>query len=169
MSIAARDSVALRKAAPAPPEMTNEMSRTVLLVEDDPVLQRAMAKRLEKANFRVLTALHFNAAVLHLNATTFDVACIDLGLPNESGYELCEHIRDRLHLASLPIVVTSERGFPEDMAHAEEAGANAFLKKPFPMDRVLKYVSALLDGPHCSRPSLCRLRLAPVASEFSVA
>src|SRR5580704_16215726 len=113
-----------------------QMNRIVLIVEDDPVLQRAMAKRLEKANFRVVTALHFNAAVLHLNATKFDVACIDLGLPSESGYELCEYIRNRLHLVSLPILVTSERGFPEDMAHAEEAGANAFLKKPFSLDRV---------------------------------
>jgi DNA-binding response OmpR family regulator len=169
LSIAGRDPVALREAAPCPPDVTNEMNRVALIVEDDPVLQHAMAKRLEKANFRVLTALHFNAALVHLNATKFDVACIDLGLPNESGYELCEHIRNRLHLASLPILVTSERCFPEDMAHAEEAGANAFLKKPFPMDRVLKYVFALLDGPQCSQPSLCRLRLGPVAAQVLVA
>jgi DNA-binding response OmpR family regulator len=46
------------------------------------------------------------------------------------------------------------------MAHAEEAGANAFLKKPFTMQRLLKYVSALLDGPQTSRPSVRRLRLS---------
>src|SRR5580658_2456343 len=145
---------------------TNDVTaRVALVVEDDPLLQRAMAKLLEKAKFKVLTALHFNAAVLHLNAAKLDVACIDLGLPNTSGYELCEHIRRLPRLFSLPILVTSERSFPEDMAHAEEAGANAFLKKPFPMERLLKYVSALLDGPHCSRPSIRRLRLAPIAQE----
>ena len=130
-----------------------------MIVEDDPLLQRAMAKLLEKAKLHVLTARHFNAAVLHLNAVKLDVACIDLGLPSESGYELCEQIRSQPHLAWLPILVTSERYFPEDMAHAEEAGANAFLKKPFSMDRLLKYVSALLDGPNHSRPSVCRLRM----------
>lgn len=144
-------------------------SRVVLVVEDDPVLQRTMANRLEKAKFQVLTALHFNAAVSHLRTTQISVACIDLGLPSESGYELCEHIRKQPHLGSLLILVTSERCFPEDMAHAEEAGANAFLRKPFPMDRLLKYVSVLLDGPYGSRPSMCRLRLAPVANEASVA
>jgi two-component system chemotaxis response regulator CheY len=146
----------------------NVTARVALVVEDDPLLQRAMAKLLEKAKFKVLTALHFDAAVLHLNAAKLDVACVDLGLPNTSGYELCEHIRRLPRHFSLPILVTSERGFPEDMAHAEVAGANAFLKKPFPMDRLLKYVSALLDGPHCSRPSIRRLRFAPIAQETLV-
>jgi DNA-binding response OmpR family regulator len=153
-------SALLLKAARTRPEMTNATSsRIALVVEDDPLLQRAMANRLKRAEFQVLTALHFNAAVCHLSAIKLDVACIDLGLPSESGYELCEQIRSRPHLAWLPILVTSERCFPEDMAHAEEAGANAFLKKPFTMEHLLKYVSALLDGPPGSRPSVCRLRL----------
>jgi DNA-binding response OmpR family regulator len=137
-------------------------SRVALVVEDDPSLQRAMAKELEKARFQVMTALDFDSAVARLGENLrLDVACIDLGLPSKSGYELCEHIRKQLRLEWLPILVTSERGFPEDMAHAEEAGANAFLKKPFTMDRLLKYVFALLDGPHSSRPSMCRLSILP--------
>jgi DNA-binding response OmpR family regulator len=155
-----RSSASILNAPRARPEIANEPSRRIaLVVEDDPLLQRAMAKRLERAQFRVLTALHFNAAVCHLSTIKLDIACIDLGLPSESGYELCEQIRSQPHLAWLPILVTSERYFPEDMAHAEEAGANAFLKKPFSMDRLLKYVSALLDGPNHSRPSVCRLRM----------
>jgi DNA-binding response OmpR family regulator len=139
--------------------MMNMTSRIALVVEDDPILQREMVKHLTRMKFRVLTALDFDAAVQHLTTVKPDVACIDLGLPSESGYELCEHIRSQLQLEWLPILVTSERSFPEDMAHAEEAGANAFLKKPFTMEQLLKYVSALLDGPHASRPSVCRLRL----------
>jgi len=42
--------------------------------------------------------------------------------------------------------------------HAEEVGANAFLKKPFTREKLLKYVITLLDGPHASRPSVRRLR-----------
>jgi hypothetical protein len=37
-------------------------------------------------------------------------------------------------------------------------GANAFLKKPFSREKLLKYVHTLLDGPHASRPSVRRLR-----------
>jgi DNA-binding response OmpR family regulator len=135
------------------------MQRIALVVEDDPSLQAQMAKHLEKAKFHVLRAFDYDTAVRHLTTHRPHVACVDLGLPSESGYELCEHIRSRPELLNLPILVTSERGFPEDMAHAEEAGANAFLKKPFGMKQLLKYVSALLDGPNQSRPSVRRLRL----------
>jgi DNA-binding response OmpR family regulator len=137
----------------------NKTSRIALVVEDDPTLQRAMVKHLEGAKFQVLAAFDFDAAVRHLSTLKPDIACIDLGLPSESGYELCEHIRSQPHLMWLPIFVTSERTFPEDMAHAEEAGANAFLKKPFTMSQLLHYVFALLDGPPTSQPSVRRLRL----------
>jgi DNA-binding response OmpR family regulator len=133
--------------------------RTVLVVEDDPELQGAMAKCLEEAHFEVHRALDFESAVRILKQLRPTIACIDLGLPRESGLELCEYIRRQPELIYIPIVVTSERGFPEDMANAEEAGANAFLKKPFPMKKLLKYVLALLDGPNSSRPSVRRLRI----------
>jgi DNA-binding response OmpR family regulator len=135
-------------------------TRIVLVVEDDPLLQNEMTKHLQGVGFEVRSAFAFDAAVRHLATCTPDVACVDLSLPSESGYELCEHIRSRTHLVWLPILVTSERSFPEDMTHAEEAGANAFLKKPFTMQRLLKYVSALLDGPHTRRPSVRRLRIS---------
>jgi FixJ family two-component response regulator len=44
------------------------------------------------------------------------------------------------------------------MAYAENVGANAFLKKPFNREKLLKYVYTLLDGPYASRPSVRRLR-----------
>jgi DNA-binding response OmpR family regulator len=141
-------------------DTTMSARRIALVVEDDPLLQGEMAKHLEGARFTVLTAFSFDAAVQHLTTCKPDIACIDLGLPSESGYELCEYMRSQPALVWLPILVTSERVFPEDMAHAEEAGANAFLKKPFTMQGLLKYVLALLDGPANSTPSVRRLRIS---------
>jgi two-component system sensor histidine kinase ChiS len=132
----------------------------VLVVEDDPSLQVAMVKHLARAHIAVLPAFDFSAAVRHLSQATVHAACIDLGLPSESGYELCEHIRSRPELLGLPLLVTSERSSPEVMAHAEEAGANAFLRKPFTMKELIVYVTALLDGPPVSRPNVRTLRLA---------
>jgi DNA-binding response OmpR family regulator len=137
----------------------NPLERVILVVEDDPVLQRSMAKTLEDEKYRVITALDYEAAVASLKGLRPALACVDLALPRQSGYELCEYIRKQPQLIYIPILVTSDRAFPEDMAHAEEAGANAFLKKPFPMKKLIKYVVALLDGPHSSRPSVRRLRI----------
>jgi DNA-binding response OmpR family regulator len=90
------------------------------------------------------------------------LVCLDLTLPRESGYELCEYMRKEPRLRLVPILVTSDRSSPEDMAHAEYVGANAFLKKPFTPEKLLKYVITLLDGPHASRPSVRRLRRSDI-------
>jgi two-component system chemotaxis response regulator CheY len=87
-----------------------------------------------------------------------NLICLDLTLPRESGFEVCEHMQRDMRLRFVPILVMSDRASPEDMAQAEQVGANAFLKKPFTAAKLLKYVNTLLDGPHASRPSVRRLR-----------
>jgi DNA-binding response OmpR family regulator len=118
---------------------------TALIVEDDPRLQQAMSKEFARMNFDVLSARHHAAAVHHLKALPADIVCIDIGLPNESGYEVCEYIRGTLGLARVPIIAISEHGTCLDMAQAEEAGANAFLLKPFSMRQLAACVGSLLD------------------------
>jgi DNA-binding response OmpR family regulator len=119
--------------------------RIALIVEDDPRLQRAMREELERMHFCVLSASHCAAALVHLLKRTANIVCIDIGLPNESGYELCEYIRGPLGLTRVPIIVTSELGTSHDMAHAEAARANAFLRKPFSMRELAQCVRSMLD------------------------
>jgi len=121
-------------------------TRTVLIVEDDPTLQRMMGRQLTGMNVRVMAASHYGAALALLASCTPDLACVDIGLPTESGFELCEYMRGPLGLGSLPIMMTSESGRPADMAYAEEAGADAFLLKPFSMPELGAHVEALLEG-----------------------
>jgi DNA-binding response OmpR family regulator len=132
--------------------------RTILFVNDHPGEVETIHRHLTAAGFAVETAPDYQAAVKFLEARVPALVCLDLQLPRESGYELCEFIRSQRRLEWLPILVMSERGSPEEMAHAEELGANAYLKKPFSRDRLLKYLGALLDGPMASRPSVRRLR-----------
>jgi DNA-binding response OmpR family regulator len=131
--------------------------RTVVLVEDHPTQREAIRRCLLENNFSVEATSDYHGAVNVLAKCIPDLVCLDLTLPRESGFELCEHIRKDERLRFVPILVISDRSSPEDMAHAEDVGANAFLKKPFTRDRLMKYVSVLLDGPHASRPSVRRL------------
>jgi DNA-binding response OmpR family regulator len=133
-------------------------SRLVLIVEDDPALLATMRRHLVGDGFEVFTAYDCQSALAQLQTAPPDVACIDLCLPDESGYELCERIRQQAVLCFVPIVVTSERAFPEDMARAEEAGANAFLKKPFSMQLLTMTLEMLATGIAESRPPMRRLR-----------
>jgi DNA-binding response OmpR family regulator len=129
--------------------------RLILVVEDHPSLRASVGADLTAAGFAVRLVSDYRAAVRVLAKVAVDLVLCDLTLPRESGFELIEHIRHAsMPLRIVPIVVMSDRRSPEDMAHAEDVGANAFLKKPFTKDRLLRYIHALLDGPHSSRPSI---------------
>jgi DNA-binding response OmpR family regulator len=135
--------------------------RTILLVEDHPPERDAIRRILVSKDFNVEATADYHGAVAYLAKAVPHLVVLDLTLPRESGFELCEHMRKKdgdARVRQVPILVMNDRGSPEDMAHAEEVGANAFLKKPFTREKLLKYVITLLDGPHASRPSVRRLR-----------
>jgi two-component system chemotaxis response regulator CheY len=71
---------------------------------------------------------------------------LDLILPELSGYELCERLRASATLQHVPILAISARAMPEDRAAAEEAGASAFLVKPFTPRQLTEHVLPLLSA-----------------------
>ena len=133
--------------------------RFALVVEDDPVLQKAISAHLTQMRFEVACAHHYAAAAGHLAARRPHIVCVALELPTQSGYELCEYIRGPLGFAHVPILVMSHSSSARDMASAEEAGANAFLRKPFSMRQLTSYIDALFDAAHRSQPQVRRLQL----------
>lgn len=130
--------------------------RLVLVVEDQPVLRERVKRWLEGDGFKVRVASEYESALRELEDCDPVLLCIDQTLPRESGLDLVEAIRKRSR--KVPIIMMGERHSPEDMADAEQAGANAFLKKPFEKALLLKYVRWILDGPRASRPTVRRLR-----------
>ena len=83
------------------------------------------------------------------------LVCIDLRLPRDSGYEVCEFIRRTTRLREVPILVMSEQTSAADRAYAEEAGADGFLPKPFSLNQFTEQVRALMAA---IRSSMRRLR-----------
>jgi DNA-binding response OmpR family regulator len=134
-------------------------AHVVLIVEDDPVLLGAMRRGLEQGGFEVRTAFDCIKACRQLDGPPPDVVCIDLCLPDQSGYELCEYIRQTPACASVPILVMGEAAFPEHMAHAERSGGNAFLKKPFGLEALVRCIDSLLDRAPASFASAHVLRM----------
>lgn len=131
-----------------------------LIVEDDPDLLAAMMRFMRtEMRFDPLGAYDYGGAVIQLEHSNPDVVSIDLTLPRESGFELCEYIRRRPRSEHVPILVTRDAPLPEDIAHAEEAGANLFLEKPFGMRDLATNITALIERPKVSRPGLRFLRL----------
>ena len=129
------------------------VEHTLLLVDDDPDLRGALREGLETSGYRVVEASDGRSALAKLGETAPEVVLLDVILPEMSGYELCERVRRSPGFDRLPVVMFSARAYPEDRAHALEAGADEFLPKPV----LLSTLKA------CLRVLLSRVRVEAVA------
>jgi len=120
--------------------------RTALVVEDDPNIRKLIRKYLEKLGIEVREVGTGKAALAELAGTVPGLVCLDLMLPESSGYEICEHIRKTPRLSAVPVLVISARSMPPDRAEAEAVGADAYLIKPIRWKTFSATVLSLLDG-----------------------
>ncbi len=98
----------------------------VLIVEDDSGVRQALERGLARGGFDTIGAA--NAADA-LEADDFDVALVDLGLPDRDGVELCRELRTRF--PERPIIVVTGRDDELDVVDALDAGADDYVTKPF--------------------------------------
>lgn len=119
-----------------------------LLIVDDSRLMRDMVA----ACLRPLGAVTFDYAGTGLEAIErlalagFDLVVLDLNMPDVGGLEVIEFVRSQDHLRRLPILVVTTRGDDASRSRALDAGASAFLAKPFAPPQILDEVRRLL-GP----------------------
>lgn len=116
-----------------------------LIVDDEPDLARDLGRAFEDLGFEVRTAIDYDDAVMHIKAQAPAFLCINLSLPRGSGYDVCDFVRAFPACPGARVLVVSERCSPEDIAFAEEAGANAFLPKPFSMNVFRETVTRMLS------------------------
>jgi DNA-binding response OmpR family regulator len=119
--------------------------RNVLVVEDHPELRRVLSECLERLGFSTLEASDGRAALNHLAEGTPDLVCLDVVLPESSGYDLCQHIRRTPRLQQVPVLMMTGRRMPAEEAFAAEVGADAFLAKPFSEAELQARVEGLLS------------------------
>src|SRR5258708_5725063 len=121
--------------------------RLVLVVEDEPSQRKHVTEHLNRLGLEVIAVADGYAALSCIRERRPDLLCVDVSLPHISGYEVCEQIRTDPELRDLAVIMTSERASLEERAHSYEAGANAYLSKPYSLDKVAKEVNRLLDRP----------------------
>jgi two-component system chemotaxis response regulator CheY len=123
-----------------------EASSTALLVDDDPRVRRVVSTFLLSLGFQVAQASDARQAIAALDARRPSLLCVDLVLPESSGYDVCEHVRKSRPLMGLPIIMISARNLPADQAMAEELGVGAYLIKPFSKAEFVAQVTRLMES-----------------------
>ena len=136
---------------------------TLLLVEDDPVLGTVLADNLSADGFELVLADSLRDGLRELEFRRPDLVIVDLGLPDGSGLELIERVRESDGVASridpsLPLMVLSGRSSELDRVRGFERGADDFVAKPFSYSELRLRVTAMLRRTREQR-GLGRLRV----------
>ena len=113
----------------------------ILVVEDDPDINRLLCKILENNGYDVRPAFSGSEAMLWAEKYEYDLVLLDLMLPGLSGEEFIARIRGQ---RTMPILVLSAKVGVEDRVNVLRLGADDFIPKPFDNNEVLARVEAQL-------------------------
>jgi DNA-binding response OmpR family regulator len=136
----------------------------VLLIEDDVMIAQGLQTALRQSGFAVDWMRDGKSAAAALQATAFDVALLDLGLPDRDGIDVLRELRRRGD--ATPVIILTARDEIQQRIAGLDAGADDYIVKPFDLDEVTARMrSVLRRAAGRGNPSIehGELRLDPVA------
>lgn len=137
-----------RAKAEADPEgaekKTAAAGKRILLVDDDHEIVESMQLTLESRGYQILIARDGNQGLAMAERENPDLLILDMMMPKRSGFLVLEKLlRSKPGLPT--IMITANEG-SRHKAYAEMLGVKDYLRKPFPMDRLLESVDRLMGG-----------------------
>ena len=118
---------------------------TILLVDDDPLVRRALTRSLERIGHQVVSAENGLDGSRRAREGGLDLAIVDIHMPDMDGLELLAQLRATS--STLPVIMMSGGDQTGDLAllkDAELLGATAALAKPFSLDELYALVATVL-------------------------
>ena len=126
------------------------MSKTVLVVEDDPAIRRGLVDALQFDGYQVIACEDGTDGMQTALSAELDLAVLDVMLPGHNGFEILQEIRKSRPL--LPVILVTARGAEQDRIHGLQIGADDYVVKPFSSKELLARVGAVLRR-SAERPS----------------
>jgi CheY-like chemotaxis protein len=119
---------------------------TVLVVDDDPVIQKLLQVNFEMEGYTVLTASDGLEGLERARADAPDVIICDIMMPRMDGLEVARTLKGDPATAGIPILLLSAKAQQADVAAGQASGADDYVTKPFdPLD-LLQRVAGLLQS-----------------------
>ena len=102
----------------------------IVIIEDEPDTAEMYAEMMRISGYEVVKFFGGISAVDHLAEQEPDAVVLDLMMPDLSGMEVLNYIREEPSLSELPVIIVSAKTLPEDVEKGLGAGAAAYLTKP---------------------------------------
>jgi len=117
--------------------------KRILVIDDDKMLQRAIAFKLKANNYEVITAEDVYSALELIDKHKIDGVISDIMMPDISGLSLLSLLK-QFYFNRIPVIVISSLGKEQAGATAMDLGAYTFLEKPLDFDELIKQVNQML-------------------------
>ncbi|MBI4617589.1 MAG: response regulator [Planctomycetes bacterium] len=124
--------------------MNEPGARTVLVAEDDERLRKLHEQSLKRAGFRILLASNGHQALSMARRERPDAILLDVRMPVLSGYEVARLLKFDDRYRSIPILMLSAQGATADEKLGYETGADRYLIKPMPYEKLVSEIHSVL-------------------------
>lgn len=118
----------------------------VLIIDDETELVELMRMRLEANGYKVGFAYDGEAGLEKARSEKPDLIILDIMLPKKDGYKVCELLKNDAAFSRIKIIIFTARAQQEDLKRGREAGADAYITKPFDPQALLSKIRELLPG-----------------------
>jgi chemosensory pili system protein ChpA (sensor histidine kinase/response regulator) len=108
-------------------------------------MRKVTSRVLENHSLEVMTAQDGVDAIEKLHERVPDLMLLDIEMPRMDGYQLLEHVRADARLRHVPVIMITSRAGQKHRKKARQAGANAYLTKPYQEAELIEQVGAVLD------------------------
>jgi DNA-binding response OmpR family regulator len=116
----------------------------ILVVDDDQDIRQLLGHRLKSHSFEPAFAGDAISAVNQARKEKPDLILLDLSLPAGDGYVVMERLKAMPALEGIPVIVVSARDPATEEERFAQSGADAYFRKPFDYDELLKAISRAL-------------------------
>ena len=125
-------------------ELEQDDKKTILIVEDEPAI-RYLLKDMLSESYIVYEAEDGHHALDLLKTTLPDLIISDIMMPDINGLELCNKVKNSSYTCHIPFILLSARGSVDHKTEGYDAGADAYIAKPFDTMHLLVRVRKLLE------------------------
>jgi DNA-binding response OmpR family regulator len=124
-------------------DSSQKSSKRILLVDDDAEIIESLRLALEANGYTVLVARDGNQGLALSERENPDLVILDMMMPKRSGFLVLEKMRRTRETPMRVIMITANEG-TRHKAYAEMLGVDDYIRKPFPMDRLIDSVQRLI-------------------------
>ena len=118
--------------------------KKILIVEDEASLLKLVSILLTSKGYDVEGELNGQSALESVANFKPDLVLLDIMLPEIDGFEVCQRIKDNPATKDIPVIMLTAKKSREDMARAEQVGADWYITKPFKSAMVIETIQRFL-------------------------